>query len=279
MKNILNAAMVCASWAVVAAAGAASIEVLLQVKGNLFQPTAMAFSADGEQVCMAGADSTEMGTQGGRVMLIDVARKTLTWQKKVALPETYVNISVVQCLIADKRVYVLANVMTHLSPPLSQTMTYLYLFDAKGQQVARRELDSPARDQVAYAMGVTGDGIQVAGYLKDEDQDFEYYSAFTQSLDKALKPQGAPVIRKNGAYSSFPRARIVGDSVYVGGMFASAKVGKQEPLGDDFAASRLRLARGYAWSSHHKFAAGAHIEAGVAEDGTVYGITHAERRT
>ncbi len=123
MKNMLNAAVVCASWAVAAAAGAAAIEVPLQVKGNLFQPAAMAFSADGEQLCIAGADSTEMGTQGGRVMLIDVARQTLTWQKKVALPETYVNISVVQCLIADKRVYVLANVMTNLSPPLSQTLT------------------------------------------------------------------------------------------------------------------------------------------------------------
>jgi len=279
MKKLFSVVLTCMPLAAVAAAGTATVQVPLQVKANLFSPTTMDFSANGEQVCIAGADHTEMGTRGGRLILVDRVHGTLSWQKTFPLPEHYASIAPIQCRIVDNRVYLLANMITHLSPSLGQTLTYLYIFDAQGRQVAREELSSPARDQVAYAMDVSKDAVQVAGYLMDQDEDFEYYSTFTQSLDRSLKPLSAPVVRKTGAYAPFPGARIVGDSLYIGGVFVPAKVGKRDAWSDDFAASRMRLTRGYAWSAHSKFGTHSDTRAGVAEDGTVYALQHGAGRT
>ncbi|MBV6319746.1 hypothetical protein [Duganella violaceipulchra] len=280
MKKQLRTAVLCLPLmaALHALAAAAPAKLPLELKDRRFSVYAMEFSANGEQVCIAGADHDDMGATSGRLILVDRARNTILWQKVFPAPDDYAGIFPVQCRPSADHVYLLANVDTKSSPPITQTLTYVYSFDMKGQQIAKQQLSNPARNQYAYAMDVTQDGIKVAGYLKDVDEDFEYYSVYTVTLNASLQTQGVPVIRKNGAYTRFVSARIVGDSMYVAGTFAPAKVGKRALI-DDFAASRLRLSGGYAWSARTNFGTRSGVRTGVAEDGTTYALRYMDNTT
>ncbi|MQA19866.1 hypothetical protein [Rugamonas rivuli] len=264
--------------ALCASAQAAPQKLALALRDKSFSVYSMEFSADGEQVCIAGVDHDDLGSSTGRLISIDRGRNVIRWQKTFPVPDGYAGLFPVQCLPTNDRVYLLANVDTKSSPPITQTLTYVYSFDAQGIQLARRRLVSPARSQYGYAMDVTADGIKVAGYLKNEDQDFEYYSVYTTVLNLALQVQGEPVIRKTGAYLSGSGSRVVGDSLYAAGVFAPAKIAKDQVI-DDFAASRIRLAGGYAWSVHPQLGARPAVSAGVAADGTIHVLRNEGRST
>ncbi|MQA40803.1 hypothetical protein [Rugamonas aquatica] len=265
-------------WTLCACSQAAPQKLALALRDKSFSVYSMEFSADGEQVCIAGVDSDDLGASTGRLIAIDRGRNAIRWQKTFPVPDGYAGLFPVQCLPTNDRVYLLANVDTKSSPPITQTLTYVYSFDAQGLQLARRRLVNPARGQYGYAMDLASDGIKVAGYLKSEDQDFEYYSVYTTVLNLALQVQGEPVIRKTGAYTSHRGVRIVGDSVYAAGMFAPAKIAKNQVI-DDFAASRIRLSGGYAWSAHPQLDARPAVSAGVAADGTIHVLGNAGRST
>ncbi|OEZ55047.1 hypothetical protein DUGA6_56030 [Duganella sp. HH105] len=256
--------------------GATKLE--LPVEKNLFNVYSMEFSPDGKRVCLAATVSTEMGASKGRVLLIDRAHNALLWQADFAAPDSFAAVFPVQCAVSGDRVYVLANVDTDSSPPNSKTHTYVYSFDGQGRKVAYQRLPLKPR-AYGYAMDSTADGVKVAGYIRDEDADSEYYSVYTLALSPELKVQGEPVIRKSGAYAQSVRARIVGDSLYATGMFYPAKTSKKDLI-DDFAASRLRLNGGYAWSTHSGLGARfADVFGGVAADGTIYTLAVGEGST
>ncbi|MYM87196.1 hypothetical protein GTP91_08365 [Rugamonas sp. FT82W] len=270
-------------WLVLVASaqvGAAEVstKLSLELKDRRFNAYAMEFSVNGELVCIAGTDRADAGGVAGRVILIDRTHHTVLWQKTFPVPDGNAGLFPVQCRVSSDHVYLLANVDTKSTPTTSQTLTYLYSFDLKGQQTGMQALRNPARNQYGYALDLAPEGLKVAGYLKDEDEDFEYYSVYTLSLSPALQAQGDPVVRKTGAYTWFLGARIVGDSLYVAGTFAPAKVARNGLI-DDFAASRLRLAGGYVWSARTQFGTRSGVRTGVAEDGTVYALRYTDSTT
>lgn len=247
----------------------APVKLQLPAEKNLFSVYSMEFSADGNRVCIAGTVSTDMGESKGRLMLLDRARNALLWQANFSAPDSAAAVYPVQCAVSADRVYLLANVDTDSSPPNAKTHAYVYSFDGQGKPLATQRLPLKGRSY-GYAMDSNADGVKVAGYAQEDDADFEYYSVYTLALNPELKVQGEPLVRKSGAYVQSVRARIVGDSLYAAGVFYPAKTSKKDVV-DDFAASRLRLAGGYAWSNHTGLGAQfSDVFAGVAGDGTIY---------
>ena len=257
------------------AATAAPARLQLPAERDLLSVYSMEFSADGDKVCIAGTVSTEMGESKGMLMLVDRARNVLLWRASFPPPDEFAGVYPVQCAIAGERVYLLANVDTDSSPPNSKTLAYVYRFDVQGKNIAHQRLPLDSAYTYGYALDAAPDGVKVAGYGKDVDADFEYYSVYSLSLSPELAPQGKPLIRKSGAYVQFNRARIVGDSLYVTGVFYPAKVARQEVV-DDFAASRLRLSGGYTWSAHSGLGKGSSSpDSGVTRDGSIHTLNAA----
>lgn len=259
-------------------AQAAPTKLALDLKHKGFDIYSIELSANGEQLCIAGTQTDDMGAGSGRVLLVDRARNAVLWQKSFTAPEAYAAAYPVQCRIGAGQVYLLANAVTSNSPPNAQTAAYVYRFDGKDGKPAYQPLRVAARNTYGYALDSNGDTVKVSGYLKDEDDQFEYYGTYTATLNAALQPQGEPLVRKTGAYIQFIGARIVGDSTYVTGLFAPAKLSKND-LSEDIAASRLRLSGSYVWSVHPPFGTRSGVHAGVGEDGALYALRYTDHTT
>lgn len=286
VKNVCAAlSALSALCAIVGAAPAAAAVTRLALQppaaGQTFSAYSIEFSTDGERICIAGTDYDDMGVSTTRLLLIDHAHNKVAWQTTVPVPDGLDNLVPVQCLVDADRVYLLANAGTSSSPPQSRTVAYAIGFDARGRQHALKRLNPPAADRnssaYGYAMGKTADGVTVAGYTLESDAGTERYATYTVALNATLDPVGAPVVRKNGAYTYPPHARIVGDSVYVAGRFFGATVAK-EALGA-FAASRVRLDGGYIWSTPTVPTELQGMQTGVADDGASYTIGYGGGKT
>jgi outer membrane protein assembly factor BamB len=256
----------------------APAKLTLPLKQKGFHIYSMELSANGEQLCIAGTDSDDLGASSGRLLLIDRAHGAVLWHKTFAAPDGNAAIYPVQCRIGSDQVYLLAHAVTSNSPPAAQTQTYVYRFDDKNGQMAYQPLRLAARNVYGYALDSNAGTVKVSGYLKDEDDQFEYYATYTATLNATLQPQGEPLVRKSGAYIGFTAARIVGDSTYVTGLFAPAKLSKND-VTEDIAASRLRLGGAYVWSVHPPFGTRSGVHAGVAADGGLYALRYSDRTT
>ncbi|NRR32960.1 hypothetical protein HSX11_22580 [Oxalobacteraceae bacterium] len=251
------------------AAGAATLPLPLQ--GKRFTPHYLGFSDSGDKICLAGSEfDADAGTSSGQLLLIDRVHNTVLWQQRIAAPDGSAAIYPRGCVFHGGAVYLAANVNTQAARSLNQTMAYLYRFDSQGRQTGHKAIELPGRNQFAYALGDTLDGVKVAGYIKDEDEGHEYYSLFVASFDDALKA-GAPSIRKNGAFDHRASARLIGDSLYIGGNFLPYKLSKQD-LPKDYSSSRLRLAGSYVWSVRPQVAAWSEVSTGVGANGSVYAL-------
>lgn len=257
-----------------AAMAAEPVKLALQLplKGKKFSAYSMEFSPNSERACMAGTDYDEMGDSTGRLMLLDLAHPNVAWQKTVAPPDGFAKLIPVQCLVTTDRVYLLANVDTSASPPQAHTFAYVFAFDVYGKQLATTQVKVAGSNKYSYAMAETAGGISVVGYSQDGDAGSERYATYTVTLDAALQQSGAALVRKNGAYTGQIGARIVGDSVYLSGRFYGATASKED-LGKS-AASRLRMAGGYAWSTPTGLKEGADVYLGAGGDGTSYAVSY-----
>lgn len=253
---------------VVQAAQPVRLQLPLPVAGTRFSPQNIGLSADGKDLCLTGANTDENGRATTQLLLIDRSSNTVRWQKRLPAPDGYSDIYPVQCVKEGAAVYLLANVDTDSVKSLRQTLAYVYSFNLQGKQTAYKVLDLPGSDHFAYAMAAAPGGIKVAGYIKDEDDDFEYYSVFTQGLDAALKAD-KPSIKKTGAFAPFPAARIVGDNLHIGGNFYPYKLSKAEG-GGDYAVSKLRLSGSYLWSQRPPTANSLSVYTGVGGNGGVF---------
>jgi hypothetical protein len=216
-----------------------------------------------------------MGTSTVYLLLIDRIDNKLVWQKTLPVPDGLARLFPVQCLVGANRVYVLANADTSLSPPQAQTETHVISFDMRGNRVAANRIcilgdRHGETSEYAYTMSEVADGIKVAGYTKDLDSNSERYATYTITMDSGLRQIGTPLVRKNGAYTYPPGARMVGDSIYLSGRFFGATV-TQDDLGK-FSASRLRTNGGYIWSTQTPSAERSGIHINVADDGTSYAL-------
>jgi hypothetical protein len=270
MLDILATACGTLCATVAAAAPGAPARLVLPVDGTTFYVNTMAFSASGDKLCLAGTDPDDMATTTVHFLLIDRVRNAVAWRTKLAVPNDLANIHPVKCLVAADRVYVLANADTSLSPPIAETQTHVIAFDLHGKRIASARVDVPGMSQYGYAMAESPDGLRIAGYTRDRGGPAERYGTYSVTLGATLRPTGAPVIRKNGAYAYPLDARIVGDSLYVAGRFYRA-----EARDDDFgtyAASRLRTGGGYVWSTPTALVWNMDNEIAVGADGTSYSL-------
>lgn len=257
-----------------ALAGAAGpTRLALPVKEKDLAPRAIEFSDNGAQACLAASSvNPDSGRTRGAIVLIDRVGNKVLWEKSLPAPDGYADIFPVQCVFSGDAVYLLANVNTKSEQSLNQSLAYVYRFDAAGKQTGYGQLAPGGREQYGYAIGGAPNGVTVAGYIKDEDSENEYYSVFSQTLNAALKATPAAV-RKTGAFDPGAAARLVGDSLYIGGNFSPAKLSKND-LAEDYSASRLRLAGGYLWSVRPQPVKQLDIRSAVGADGAVYALGH-----
>jgi hypothetical protein len=260
-----------------AAVPGAPDKMALPVDGRGFSATSVGISDDGSHVCIAGADRNDMGVSTARLLLVDRARRTVAWNKTIPVPDGLATLYVVQCVTTADRVYLLANAETSLSPPQAQSKAYVYAFDLSGNESASENLKLPVRSVYGYTIDAIPDGLKVVGATRDQQEETERYGTYTMTLDRTLRPRGTPVLRKNGAYMGPDSARIVGDSVYVSGLFFPATV-KQTEVGESMA-SRLRVDGGYVWSTRTPSPTRLGTIGTVADDGAAYSIGNLDDKT
>lgn len=258
--------------AVVAALSISHAQALdLQVKDKQFDPGHIGFAPDGARACLAGSSfDPDVAQNSGELMVVDYKRNALLWKKHIPAPEDSVALKAAQCTFSGDHVYVLANVNTQSSQTLNQTLVYLYQFDADGKQVGFKELGVPGRNKFGYAIGPSASGVQVAGYIKDDDKDFEYYSLFTIPVDKRLT-EGKANIRKTGAFGSSAAARFVGENLHIADKFMPAKLSKND-LPSDYAHSRVLANGGYAWSLRPYKKEVRNVKSAISAQGAIYSL-------
>ncbi|WP_426339595.1 hypothetical protein ACN9MZ_25310 [Pseudoduganella sp. S-14] len=236
-----------------------------------FTPYHVGFAPDNMRACLAGARFDPESMQStGDLLLLDLKRDTVIAQAHVPVPDDYASLNPVQCAIDGDNVYLLANVNTQLPRSLNQGLVYLYQFNMQGKQLGKKRLVIEGRNSYGHALGVSANGVQVAGYIKDEDDSFEYYSFFTLALDRRLN-EGKLNVRKTGAFISGAEARFVGDNVHVAGPFVAAKVVKENWI-DNYASSRILANGGYAWSMRPFKKEPHRVVAGISQQGAVYSL-------
>lgn len=245
--------------------------------GKKFSPHHVGFAADNTRACLAGSRFDPESMQStGELLLLDLKRDAVLAQAQIPVPDDYAALYPVQCAIDGDNVYLLANVDTQLPRSLNQGLVYLYQFNMQGKQIGKKRLAIEGRNSYGHALGVSANGVQVAGYIKDEDDASEYFSFFTLALDRRLK-EGKLNVRKTGAFISGAEARFVGDYVQVAGPFVAAKVVK-DGWTDDYANSRILANGGYAWSMRPFKKEPRRVVAGISQQGAIYslGVTDTE---
>lgn len=236
-----------------------------------FSISSMGFSAANEKICLTNADyDGDSGKNSVQLVSLDWQQPAVRWRQRIAPPDHSAQIYARQCVVLGDEVYLLANVDTRTEHSLTQTRAYIYRFDAQGKQLAYKRIELPGRNQFAYTLSVSGGKLQVAGYIKDEDDNNEYYSLFTVGLQPDLKFD-KPSIRKTGAFAYDSEAHFVGDSLYLGGDFQKAKLGKDEST-TDYANSRIQLNGGYVWSTRPQPPKMGRVSKSVGPDGSIYAL-------
>jgi len=252
-----------------------AMAVSLPLSGKNFSPMYVGFTADNARACLAGARLDSESAQGsGQLLLLDLKRDAVLGQVHIPAPDDFVSLEPVQCAMDGETVYVLANVNTQAARSLNQGLVYLYQFNMQGKLLGKKELLIPARNSYGQALGLTANGVQVAGYSKDEDDTNEQYSSFTLAVDRRLN-QGKLNVRKTGAFYSGAEARFIGDSLHIAGNFLPAKLAKNEGA-DDYANSRLLANGGYAWSVRPIKQPSRKIAAGISSQGVSYSLAYGD---
>ncbi len=240
-----------------------------------FSARYMGFAADNARACLLGSRfDPDTGQGSGELVLLDLKRDAVRWHVRISPPEDFVSLQPEQCAIDGENVYLLANVNTQSQQSMNQTLVYLYQFSADGKQLGFKNLIEQGRDQYGYALGLSANGVQVAGYIKDVEKDVDQYSLFTVAVDRQLKA-GKPNVRKTGAFASGAKARLVGDNLYIAGQFLPAKLAQNDWV-DDFANSRLLVNGGYAWSMRPFKKAPRDVAMGVSQQGALYSLAYGD---
>lgn len=275
MKNLIQIALAActvmgtAAQAAEPATAAAAKLALPGLNGDF--GVSMGFTAANDRLCLLNEDyDGDSGKNSVHLMAIDWQRHAIRWSQHITPPDHNASIYPRQCLMLGDEVYFLANADTRTEHSMKRSRAYIYRFDAEGKQLAYQRIDLPGRNQFAYAMGVNDGKLQVAGYIMDEDDNNEYYSLFTVGLQPDLKLD-KPIIRKTGAFAADAEARIVGDSLYIGGDFLKAKLGKEDSV-FDYANSRINLNGGYVWSVRPLPVKIPNKTISLGADGSVYGL-------
>ncbi|KRB83572.1 hypothetical protein [Duganella sp. Root198D2] len=243
------------------------------LNASKFSPTYIGFSADNARACLVGQSfDPEWGNSTAELTLLDLKRDAVLAKTQIPVPDDDASLYPVQCAFDGENVYLLANVDTQASRSLNQGLVYIYQFNMQGKQLGKKELAIPGSNSYGHALGVSASGLQVAGYIKDEDDSSEYYSFFTLALDRRLK-EGKLNVRKTGAFRSGSEARFVGDNVQVAGPFVAAKVVKDNWV-DDYANSRVLVNGGYAWSMRPFKQSPRHVAAGISQQGAIYSLAY-----
>ena len=243
----------------------------LQLKDRQLGVNHMGFSTDGARACLAGDSfDSEEAQSSGELLVIDYKRNAVLWKKHIPAPDGNAALTSRQCVFDGDNVYLLANVNTQKPRSLNQSLVYIYQFDADGKQLGYKELLVPGRNKFGLAIGSSSSGVLVAGYSKDEDQDTEYNSMFTVTVDKRLA-EGKVNLRKTGAFDHNSAARFVGDQLFIAGQFNAAKL-KQQDYVTDYAQSRVLANGGYAWSVRPFKQEQRSVETGISPRGIIYSL-------
>lgn len=252
-----------------------AIAATLPLGAKKFTPLHVGFAADNTRACLAGGGFDPESMQStGELLLLDLKRDAVLAQAHIPVPEDYASLHPVQCALDGDSVYLLANVNTQLPRSLNQGIVYLYQFNLQGKQLGKKRLVIEGRNSYGHALGASANGVQVAGYIKDEDDTTEYYSFFTLAVDRRLN-QGKLNVRKTGAFTSGAEARFVGDYLQVAGPFLPAKLAKNDWT-DDYANSRVLANGGYAWSIRPFKQPPRNVAAGISQQGAIYSLTYGD---
>lgn len=245
----------------------------LPLDGKKFSPTHIGFAADNARACLVGQSfDPDLGNSTAELKLLDLKRDAVLAKAQIPVPDDYAALQPVQCAIDGDNVFLLANVDTQLPRSLNQGIVYLYQFNMQGKQLGKKQLVVEGRNSYGHALGVSATGVQVAGYIKDEDDSSEYYAFFTLAVDRRLK-EGKLNVRKTGAFVSGAEARFVGDHLQVAGPFRPAKLAKND-WADDYANSRVMANGGYAWSMRPFKQVPRNVVAGISQQGAIYSLAY-----
>jgi len=173
----------------------------------------------------------------GTVILFSTEKNQVLWQQTVDSPDDSSGNRFVACRSDGKATYVAANVETQSQRTLSQSLAYVYQFDAAGKVAGRKELVTGAANSFVYDIDMDGKGVGVVGMANDRKANGDTNAIFFASLDRGLR-MATYTRLATGAYQSDAVVRLSGNVALLGGNFAPASVAKDD-LPEDYAVSRI----------------------------------------
>lgn len=234
-------------------------------------------SGDGK-LCIVGATMDPDGDlqTRGLVILYDIARSQVTWQKTLAAPGDNAASRFVACRVRGKDVYVAANVDTHSEQSLNQGLVWVYRFGPDGKMLAQAEIKTGAHNAFAYDVEASADGVTLAGRIAEADAKSQANAIFFARLDPALKSASIAKLA-TGAYLAGAVVRLDGTVAYLGGNFGPAHAAA-DALPDDYAVSRIAAGR-YQFSVRPQKGKAEDIATAIGPDGDILSLGYAARTT
>lgn len=214
----------------------------LQKEDSDFRIQSAKFLGDDDVVCLAGRYLKDDEARNyGRLMLIDLGKNKVLWEKLITPPEDANDLMLADCVRHGNTIHVAANVKL----ASKQMMVWLYQFDQSGKQLAAKALEVEGDNVLVDAIGVADGSVMVSGVAQGHDAADETWSLFLSRLDASFKPETRLI--KKGGFRSGASMKWVGKHLLVGGYFLPQKLNRTESV-NDYANAKLTLAGNYVWS-------------------------------
>lgn len=234
---------------------------------------AQASQGPGGALCIVGHAAGQQGDprRRGLVILFDLARNAVRWQRTVEAPQADAQLAFVACRTDGRTVFVGADVEAQ-----GRVRAHAWRFDERGEPAAPVALAVGEGDSRVYAVDADAAGVTVAGMTRMLKEGATANAIFFARLDPALR--GAAVdLLPTGAYQPGSAARLAGNALYLGGNFAPANAAAQA-VPDDYATSKI-VGNKYRFSIRPLKAPAADIAGTIASNGDIVALGHADATT
>jgi len=227
----------------------------------------------GGTLCIVGQVPGAQGAsrKRGLVILFDMAKNAVRWQRMVDAPGNDAQTAFVACHTDGRTVLVGADVEVH-----GRVVAHAWRFDENGDPAAPVPLVGTSGDAHVLAIDADAGGVTVAGMTRAASEGRQSSALFFARLDPALR--GAAVDRlPTGAYLPGSAAKLAGNTLYLGGNFAPATATAQA-VPDDYAVSKI-VGGKYRFSLRPHTLPAADVASAISFDNDIVSLGHAGTTT
>lgn len=229
------------------------------------------------QVCMVGGHfDPEETIRFGRILLVDVEKRKILWDKVIKPDENDNKINFIDCIKHGNYIYVVGN--SNVSN-FNLTRTRVLKLDLQGNVLSSKVMDIPAEHLFARRMGVVDGQLYVAGAMQETDKKLEEesYSVFLAKFDDALT--FLPKIIRKGGFQNESAMRILKNGLYIGGVFFPGKAKINDVVNNFYANSRISLNANYIWSVRPQVTKFASIATEISDSGDIFSLANEENKS